>query len=95
MPNYFLFGHFHNMATQQHTTGETIINGSWNATDEFALEGLGAYSEPFQWLLGIHPKYGVTWRLPVKLRVPNWADVESEAGRYNISLFEDFDDQRI
>jgi len=91
MPNYFLFGHFHNMATQQHTTGETLINGSWNATDEFALEGLGAYSEPFQWLFGIHPKYGITWRLPVKLRVPNWADAESKSGRYNISLFEDFE----
>jgi len=89
IPNYYLFGHFHNMATQQHTTGETIINGSWAATDEFALNSLGAYSEPFQWLFGIHPSYGLTWRMPIKLRKPNWKEEENKVGRYSITLFED------
>lgn len=88
VPNYYLFGHFHNMASQQHTTGETIINGSWSATDEFALEGLGAYSEPYQWLMGVHPTYGLTWRLPIKLRKKDWRESINKSSRYTITQLE-------
>lgn len=91
IPNYFLYGHFHNTASQQHTCGETMINGSWAATDEYALEGLGAYSEPFQWLFGVHPLYGVTWRLPIKLRARDWRESEKISSRYRITLFEDYE----
>ena len=88
VPNYFLYGHFHTETKHQHTTGETIINGAWTATDEFALEKLGAYSEPSQLLFGIHPKYGISWRMPVKLRVHNWKEEEQKVGRYEINIFE-------
>ena len=88
MPHYFLFGHFHNMATQQTVGGETIINGSWTATDEFALEGLGAYSEPYQWLMGVHPTYGLTWRMPIKLRVKDWRENIGKQRRYTITQLE-------
>jgi len=91
IPNYFLFGHFHNMATQQHTTGETIINSSWSATDEYALNSLGAYSEPYQWLFGVHPQYGISWRLPIKLRSSNWKTEENKTGRYSVTMFEDYE----
>lgn len=91
IPNYFFFGHFHNMATQQHTCGETIINGSWLGTDEFALESLGAYSEPFQWLMGVHPQYGITWRMPIKLRGSDWRKTEVRTGRYAVTIFEDYE----
>jgi len=85
IPNYFLFGHFHNMAMQQHVGGEVIINGSWSATDEFALESLGAYSEPYQWLMGVHPTYGLTWRMPIKLRTKDWRDNIGKQSRYTIT----------
>jgi len=91
IPNYFLYGHFHTMATQQHTTGEVILNGSWMSTDEYALESLGAYGEPFQWLFGVHPQYGVTWRLPIKLKPSNWRKEESKTGRYSVTIFEDYE----
>jgi len=91
IPNYFLFGHFHNMATQQHTTGETILNSSWMATDEYALNSLGAFSEPFQWLFGVHPQYGITWRLPIKLRGNDWRKEESKSGDYSVTIFEDYE----
>ncbi|MBD3261069.1 MAG: hypothetical protein GF334_05205 [Candidatus Altiarchaeales archaeon] len=88
-PNYFLYGHFHTASTTQHTTGEVILNGSWAATDEYALNSLGAYSEPFQWLLGVHPNYGVTWRMPIKLRKGTLAEEAKKKSRYAITLFED------
>ncbi len=91
-PHYFLFGHFHTLSSQQHTTGETIINGSWNATDEYALEKLGAFGEPYQWLMGVHPKYGLTWRMPIQLRAPAWKKEEQSIGRYSVNIFEEFED---
>lgn len=91
IPNYFLYGHFHTSAVSQHTNGEVIMNGSWAATDEYALESLGAYSEPYQWLFGVHPKYGISWRLPIKLRSSNWLEDEKNLGRYSINIFEEFE----
>lgn len=88
IPHYYIFGHFHNMATQQHTTGETIINGSWYAADEFSLESLGAYSEPYQWLMGVHPTYGLTWRMPIKLRRKDWRENIGKPCRYTITQLE-------
>lgn len=91
IPNYFLYGHFHTSSVSQHTNGEVILNGSWAATDEYALEALGAYSEPYQWLFGVHPKYGISWRLPIKLRSSNWSEDEKNLGRYSINIFEEFE----
>ena len=85
-PNYFLYGHFHTHTSQQHTTGEILVNGSWPATDEYALEALGATSEPSQWLFGVHEHYGITWRFPIHLRVKNWREVERAAPRYSITV---------
>jgi predicted phosphodiesterase len=89
IPNYYLYGHFHTLSTSQHTTGEVVMNGSWMSTDEYALESLGAYSEPFQWLMGVHEDYGLTWRLPIKLRSHNWKEDEKRRSRYSITMFGD------
>ncbi len=87
-PDYFVGGHFHTYATQQHTQGEVIINGSWPATDEYALEKLGAFGEPFQLLAGVHKKHGLTWRMPIKLRGPNWKKDEVKKPRYSVRIFD-------
>lgn len=86
IPNYYFFGHFHQGTSLTHTTGETFINGSWNSTDEFALDSMAGYSEPVQFLLGVHEKWGVTWRLPVRLRTKNWKEEELSESRYKISI---------
>jgi hypothetical protein len=65
---YYCVGHFHGKAMIGDIDGEMICNGPWPATDAFAYEGLAAYTDPFQWLHGVNPKYGVTWRLDVKLK---------------------------
>lgn len=65
---YYCFGHFHNPASQTSLDGETIINGSWVATDPYAYNALSVFSEPSQWLHGVHPEHGISWRLKVTLR---------------------------
>lgn len=83
--HYYCFGHFHNAATQAALDGETIINGSWVATDPYAYESLSVFSEPSQWLFGVHQKQGISWRLNMSLRT----DREHLGPcRYSISLAE-------
>lgn len=66
--HYYCFGHFHNIATQPVLDGETLINGSWTATDPYAFDGLAVYSEPSQLLHGVHKDRGISWRLHIKLK---------------------------
>ena len=67
--DYFVFGHFHNPSMlAQMGNSETIINGAWKATDPYTLATYGSFVEPSQWVHGIHPKQGITWRFKVKLR---------------------------
>ena len=48
--------------------GELLINGAWVATDAYVFNAFSGYSEPTQLLHGVNKKYGITWRLPIKLR---------------------------
>jgi hypothetical protein len=48
--------------------GETIINGAYPATDPYVYEGFSGYREPMQLIHGVHKKYGITWRLPIKIK---------------------------
>jgi hypothetical protein len=67
---YFCVGHFHQKGMVGEGDTETIMNGPWPATDAFAYNSLAAYSEPFQWLHGVNPKYGITWRMDIRLKDP-------------------------
>ena len=86
IPHYIMMGHFHSLASQAQPAGEVFINGSFIATDEFALESMGACNEPVQYLLGVHESYGVTLRMPIHLREPNWRTEELKTGRYKITV---------
>ena len=65
--DYYCFGHFHQPATHAVLNGETIINGSWQATTPYAFEQLSTFSEPAQWIHGVNAGRGISWRLNVKL----------------------------
>jgi hypothetical protein len=70
--DYFVFGHFHQLsALNQLGSVETMINGTWKATDPFTLGSLSGYVEPSQWLHGVHPEHGITWRFRIKLKDEN------------------------
>jgi hypothetical protein len=86
VPNYCCFGHFHQSTSLTNITGETFVNGSFNFTDEFALNSLGAASEPVQILMGVHELYGSTWRIPIRLRTKNWKIDEKIPSRYQIKI---------
>lgn len=70
-PRYFVMGHHHALATLSDMDGEMLVNGSWIGTDSFAYNALASYREPSQLLHGVNPKYGVSWRLHVKLKAEN------------------------
>lgn len=66
--NYFVFGHFHTCSSMADLRGETFINGAWAATSAYSYESFSGYREPCQLLHGVHADYGVTWRLPIKIK---------------------------
>ncbi len=67
-PRYFVMGHHHTMASLSDIDGEMLVNGAWIGTDAFSYNALAGFREPCQLLHGVSAKYGVSWRLPVKLR---------------------------
>ncbi len=67
-PRYFVMGHHHTLATLSDMDGEMLVNGSWTGTDAFSYNKLAGYREPSQLFHGVNQKYGISWRLHVKLR---------------------------
>ena len=65
---YYAMGHHHALGSLADMDGELLLNGAWLGTDQFAYNALAGFREPSQLLHGMSDKYGVTWRLPVKLR---------------------------
>ena len=65
---YYCVGHFHQKGMVGSLDTELIMNGPWLATDAYAYESLSAYSEPFQWVHGVNAKYGITWRMDIRLK---------------------------
>lgn len=68
---YFCCGHFHKPGSLGDMDGEMIVNGPWVATDAYAYNSFAGYTEPSQWLHGVKPSQGITWRLDVKMRREN------------------------
>jgi hypothetical protein len=65
---YYCVGHHHTASTLSDIDGELLINGAWLGTDPFSYNALAGYRDPTQWLHGVNPKYGISWRLSCKLR---------------------------
>ena len=65
---YYCCGHFHRPGSTTEVNGEMLINGAWAAADAYSYNALGGYTEPSQLIHGVNKKYGITWRLPVKIR---------------------------
>lgn len=65
---YFCMGHHHVLSGLSDLDGEMLVNGAWVGTDAYATNAFSGYREPAQLLHGVNPKYGVTWRMNVKLR---------------------------
>lgn len=68
---YFCMGHHHTSSALSDLDGELIVNGAWVGTDPYSLNSFSGFREPTQLLHGVNPKYGITWRMGVKLRQPD------------------------
>lgn len=83
---YYCCGHFHRPGSTTEVNGEMLINGAWPASDAYAFNALGGYTEPSQLIHGVNQEYGITWRLPVKLR----CEYESTGPRrYRIDMMDE------
>mgnify|MGYP001610694652 CR=1 FL=1 len=64
---YVLMGHFHSLQYTNAVGTPVYLNGAFVYDDEFSMSrGLKASAQ--QWVIGIHPKYGVTWERRVWLK---------------------------
>jgi hypothetical protein len=64
--NYAFSGHFHKRHFDEISSKlEYFMCGSLVSDDEWALKKLGISSNPSQWIMGVHPKHGITWRYPL------------------------------
>ena len=64
--SYAMGGHFHKRHTDEISSKlEYFMSGSLVSDDAWALKRLGISSNPSQWIYGIHPKHGITWRYPL------------------------------
>jgi hypothetical protein len=84
--SYFVLGHFHMASQMSDLKGETLINGAWPATNAYSYESFSGYRDPAQMIFGVNPKYGITWRMNIKLK----NDEKERRGpdRYGIILAE-------
>lgn len=67
-PRLYVCGHFHRASSLADVDTEILINGAWAGTGAYAYNRFSGYREPSQWLFGVNPQYGITWRLNVKLK---------------------------
>lgn len=65
---YFCMGHHHVSASLADIDGELLVNGAWVGTDSYAFNSFSGYREPSQWIHGVNPKHGITWRMNVHLK---------------------------
>lgn len=80
---YFCMGHHHVAASLSDIDGELIVNGAWVGTDSYAFNSFSGYREPSQWIHGVNPHHGITWRMNVHLKTP---DEARGPQRYKINL---------
>lgn len=71
---YFVMGHHHVAATLSDVNGELLVNGAWLGTDSYSYNSFAGYREPAQWIHGVNPRHGITWRMNVKLKHPKEKD---------------------
>lgn len=64
--HYLVAAHHHQISF----FSNILMNGCWPGGSEFSLKRLQVGGQPQQWLFGVHPKWGITWLRPLKLRPP-------------------------
>ena len=66
--DYFMIGHLHTLAMIPGVTTVKYINGCFPGGTIFSMKNMGVASKPQQWLLVVHPSWGVTHNCPIYLK---------------------------
>lgn len=64
---YLVLGHFHVISNFNWNDIEVFVNGCFVTDDEWVLKQIGMQSTAKQWLFGVHPRKGVSWRYQIVL----------------------------
>ena len=67
IPDYALLGHFHSDTTWDAPDIESFVNGSVPGISKYGVKNVMVMNRPRQRMMFVHPKYGVTVRLPIDL----------------------------
>ncbi len=60
-------GHFHTINELCFNRIPIFMNGTFVSGDEYPVSRLGLEADVRQWLFGVHPEHGVTWRYHIRL----------------------------
>lgn len=66
--DYFMIGHLHTPAMIPGVTTVKYINGCFPGGTIFSMKNMGVATKPQQWLLVVHPVWGVTHNCPIYLK---------------------------
>lgn len=66
-PEFWGFGHFHQVNMAQMSYGEWLFTGSFKGPDEYSIGKLRTGTPPTQLFFGVHPRRGVSFRYPVTM----------------------------
>lgn len=65
---YAFGGHFHKRHSDEMSSVlEFFMASTLVSDDNWALQKMGISSQPSQWIYGIHPRHGITWRYPLQV----------------------------
>jgi hypothetical protein len=62
-----VLGHFHVASDNSWNDMQIFINGCFVSDDQWVLKFIGMESTTRQWLFGVHPRQGISWRYKVRL----------------------------
>ncbi len=65
--DYFMIGHLHTPSIIPGVASTKFINGCFPGGTIFSMKNMGIASRPQQWLLVVHPKWGITYNCPIYL----------------------------
>ena len=66
--DYFMIGHLHTPSVIPGVATTKFVNGCFPGGTIFTMKNMGVASRPQQWLLVVHPKWGVYYHCPIFLQ---------------------------
>ncbi len=71
--DYLLLSHFHQAAVLPIYGGQVtcVMNGAWPPSSDYVQQKIKVVGRPQQWLMDVHPKYGVTEYHPLFIGHPS------------------------